>query len=74
MGNNLNDQNFIQEEIKSRLKPGNTCCYSVQNLVSSSLQCKNIKIKVCRTVILHVVLYGRETWSHIEGGMYAEGV
>jgi len=24
---------------------------------------KNIKIKTYRTIILHVVLYGRETWS-----------
>jgi len=30
--------------------------------VSSSLLCKNIKIKICRTVILSVVLYGCETW------------
>ena len=34
----------------------------MQNLVSSSLLCKNIKIKICRTVILSVVLYGCETW------------
>ena len=34
----------------------------MQNLVSSNLQCKNIKTKICRTVILPVVLYGCETW------------
>jgi len=35
----------------------------VQNLLSSRLLSKNIKIKIYRTVILHVVLYGCETWS-----------
>ena len=29
----LKDQNSIQEEIKSRLKSGNACCNSVQNLL-----------------------------------------
>ena len=56
-------QNSIQEEIKSRLKLGNACYHSVQNLLSSSLLSKNVKIKIYRTVILPVVLYGCETWS-----------
>ena len=34
----LTNQNSIQEEIKRRLKLGNACYYSVQNLLSSSLQ------------------------------------
>jgi len=58
----LTNQNSIQEEIKSRLKLGNACCYSVQNLLSSRLLSKNLKIKICRTIILPVVLYGCETW------------
>ena len=37
--------------------------YSVQNLFSSSLLSKNLKIKMYRTIILPVVLYGCETWS-----------
>ena len=63
MGTTLTNQNSIQEEIKSRLKSGNVCYYSVQNLSSSSLVSKNIKIKICRTIILPVVLYGCETCS-----------
>jgi len=35
----------------------------VQNLLSSRLLSKNFKIKIYRTVILPVVLYGCETWS-----------
>ena len=52
-----------QKEIKSRLKLGNACYHSVQNLLSSSLLSKNLKIDIYRTIILPVVLYGYETWS-----------
>jgi hypothetical protein len=42
----------------------NSACYhSVQNLLSSRLLSINIKIRLCKTVILPVVLYGCETWS-----------
>jgi hypothetical protein len=40
----------------------NACYHSVQNLLSSSLLSKNINIKIHRTIILPVVLYGCETW------------
>jgi len=63
LGTTLKNQNCIQEEIKSRLKSGNACYHSVQNLLSSSLHSKNLEIKIYRTVILPVVLYGCETWS-----------
>jgi hypothetical protein len=59
----LTDQNSIQKEIKSRLKLGNACYHSVQNLLSSRLLSKNLKIKIYRIIILPVVLYGCETWS-----------
>ena len=42
---------------------GNACYHSVQNLLSSRLLSKNLKIKIYKTVILSVVLYGCETWS-----------
>jgi hypothetical protein len=64
LGTNLTDQNSIQEEINSGLKSGNACNHSVQNLLPSSLQSTNIKIKIHRTVILSVVLYGCEIRSH----------
>jgi len=63
LGTNLTNQNSIQEEIKSRLKSGNSYCHSVQNHLSSSLLSKNLKIKIYRTIILPVVVYGCETWS-----------
>ena len=63
LGTTLTNQNSIQEEFKSRLKSGNACYYSVQNLLSSSLLSINLKVKKCRTIILPVVWYGCETWS-----------
>ena len=63
LGTNLANQNSIQEEIKSRLKSGNVCYHSVQNLLSSSLLTKNFKIEICRIIILSVVLHGCENWS-----------
>jgi hypothetical protein len=59
----LTNQNTIQEETKRRLKSGNVCYHSVQNLLSSSLPSKNFMIKIFRTIILPVVLFGSETWS-----------
>jgi hypothetical protein len=53
----------FQEAIKSRLKSRKACYHSIQKLLSSSLLAKNIQIKIHRTIILPVVLYGFETWS-----------
>ena len=63
LGTTLTNQNSIQKEIKCILKLGNACYHSVQNILSSSLLSKNLTIKICRTIILPVVLYGCETWS-----------
>jgi len=63
LGTTLTNQDSIAEDSKSKLKSGNACHHSVQNLLSSRLLSKNLKIEIYRTVILPVVLYGRETWS-----------
>jgi hypothetical protein len=41
VGTTLTSKNSIQEEIKSRLKLGNACCYLVHNLLSSSFYPKS---------------------------------
>jgi len=46
LGTTLTNQNSIKEEMKSRLQSGNACYHSVQNLLSSILLSKNIKIKI----------------------------
>jgi len=63
LGTTLINQISIQKEIKIRLKSGNACYHSVQNLLSSSSKSKNLNIKIYKTIILPVVLYGCEIWS-----------
>jgi hypothetical protein len=48
VGTTVTDKIVTYEEIKSRLTSGNVCCNSAQNLKSSSLLTKNIKIKIYR--------------------------
>jgi hypothetical protein len=63
LGTTVTNQNLIQEEIKRRLNSANACYHSVQNLLSSRLLSKNVKVRIYKTVILPAVLYGLETWS-----------
>ena len=63
LGTTSTNPNSIAEEIKSRLRLGNACYNAVQNLLSSRLLSRNLKIKIYRTIILLFVLYGCETWS-----------
>jgi hypothetical protein len=53
---------LIQEEIKKRLSSGNACYHSISNFLSSRLLTRNVKIRIYKTIILPVVLYGCETW------------
>jgi len=46
LGTTLTNPNSIQEEIKSTTNLGNACYYSVQNLLSSRMLSKNLKIKI----------------------------
>jgi hypothetical protein len=50
-GSTVTDQNFTQEKIKRRLNSGSACYHSVQNLLSSRLLSKNIKIRIYKTII-----------------------
>jgi hypothetical protein len=59
----VRNQHLIQEEIKRRLNSVNACYHSVHNLLSFRLLSINIKIRIYKTIILSVVLYGYETLS-----------
>jgi hypothetical protein len=58
LGTTLMNRNSIHEELKSKLKSGNACSHSVQNLLSSRLLPKNVKITVYITIIFPVVCVG----------------
>jgi hypothetical protein len=56
------DQNCMNEEIKNGLNSGMLA--TIRSIVlSSSLPSRNVKVKIHKTIILPVVLYGCETWS-----------
>jgi hypothetical protein len=45
LGTTITNENLIQEEIKRRLKSGNACYHSVQNLFSSRLLAKKVEVR-----------------------------
>jgi hypothetical protein len=57
LGTTVTNQNLIREEIKRRMNSGNACYHSVQDLLSSRLLSKIVKIRIHKTIILSVVLY-----------------
>jgi hypothetical protein len=61
LGMTETNQNLIHEEINSTFNLDNTHCHADQNLLSSNLLSKNVRIKIYKTIILLVVPYGCET-------------
>jgi hypothetical protein len=61
LGTTVRNQNLIQEDIKRRWNSGNARYQSVLNISSSRMFSKNVNIVIYRIIILHVILYGRET-------------
>jgi hypothetical protein len=62
-GNDTNNSKFNAYTNNSKIISENARYHSAQNLLSSPLLSKNIKIKIFRTIIFPVVLYGSEKWS-----------
>jgi hypothetical protein len=69
----LTNQNCMLQEMRRRLKSENACHHLAWKLFLSGLLSKNIKVKICKTIILPVIFGGCETSSHIEGTAWAEG-
>jgi hypothetical protein len=64
----------MHDEIKGRLNSGNACYYSVQNLLSSRLISKNLKIKIYKNCnFVTCIVWVRNLVSHFEGGIQTEG-
>jgi hypothetical protein len=55
LGMTITNQNLIHDEIKSKLNSGNACYHSAQNLLSSHMLSKNVKIRIYKTIILSLV-------------------
>jgi hypothetical protein len=74
LGTTLTDQNCIHEDINSRRNSGNACYHSVQNLLSSRLLSRNVKVKIFKTIVCQLfcmgvklglpsLLYGSGNWT-----------
>ena len=61
LGSLLKNQNSIQEEIKVDLK-------QEIHVIIQSKHTMNLKIKIYKTIILPVVLYGCQTWFQMPYG------
>jgi hypothetical protein len=59
LGTNVTNKNCIHEEIKSIFQG----MLVIILFTSSCLLSKNLKIKIYKTIIFPLVLYGCETWS-----------
>jgi hypothetical protein len=59
----LTDQNCMQQVMNGSLNLENAYYHSVQSLLSSCLLSTNINVKIHKTIVLPVVLYGCKTWS-----------
>ena len=63
LGVTVTNTNDICKEIKHKINMGNLCYYSLEEILSSHLLSKKLKVNTYKTIILPVVLYGCETWS-----------
>jgi hypothetical protein len=63
LGTIVANHNSIQEEIKRRLNSGNACYHSAQNLLSSRLLTKNVKIRILQNYSFACGFVWCETWS-----------
>lgn len=62
LGSILNVTNDIEEEIKMRITQGNRCFFALKHLFRSSLVSRATKLRLYKTIIRPIVMYGSETW------------
>uniref|UniRef100_A0A8D8TNG9 Craniofacial development protein 2 n=1 Tax=Cacopsylla melanoneura TaxID=428564 RepID=A0A8D8TNG9_9HEMI len=63
LGVTITDTVTEQTEIENRLAAANRCFWSVQKLMSSKLLSRTTKLRIYKTIIQPVLLYGSEVWT-----------
>ncbi|WP_333765085.1 hypothetical protein [Streptomyces sp. IBSBF 2390] len=63
LGSTVNTENDITQEIKRRIMLANRTLYGLSRILRSKLVRRNTKIKIYKTLILPVLMYGAEAWT-----------
>jgi len=62
----INSINLISDKIKSRITAGTRCFYSLRQIFRSRTMSKTVNIKIHKTMVKPVSVYGSETWAMTE--------
>ncbi|PSN53821.1 hypothetical protein C0J52_04633 [Blattella germanica] len=63
LGTQIDEENLVSKEIKSRVMMGNRCYYSYKHIMQSKILNKSLKLKLYHSVLRPKVTYGCETWT-----------
>ncbi|KAI5714830.1 hypothetical protein M8J77_006182 [Diaphorina citri] len=63
LGSTLREDNTIEAEILSRINSGNRARFALKKMLSSKLLTWTSKIRIYKTLIQPVIVYGAETWT-----------
>lgn len=63
LGSNVNSSNKLAEEIERRIAAGNRCLFALAKVFGSKVLQRNAKIRVYKTLLRPIVLYGAEAWT-----------
>lgn len=63
LGSTLTADNSVKHEIKARVAAGGRCYFAFKKLFSSNILHKEAKLRIYKTVIRPVVVYGCEAWT-----------
>jgi hypothetical protein len=59
----IQSQNEVEADIKGKIAAGNRCYRSFGKILGTRYISKNTKIRIYKTIIRPIVLYGSETWA-----------
>lgn len=62
LGSILNVSNDVEEEVKMRISQGNRSFFALKHLFKSSLVSRATKLRLYKTIVRPIVMYGCETW------------
>ncbi|GFU64106.1 uncharacterized protein TNCV_1897301 [Trichonephila clavipes] len=63
LGAIINDQNKLKAEINNCIKSANKCFFGLKEQLRSKFISGKTKLRLYKTLILHVLLYASETWT-----------